>query len=187
MKKNFLKLWEAAALLALCITLCTALWAQGRQAELRENVLRLHVLAVSDEEYEQRLKMQVRDSVLSYVEALLEDSENLVEAEELVLGNLTAIANAAYAAAEGRQVSVRFGEESYPSRSYEGGSLPAGRYKALKVVLGEGEGQNWWGVVFPDLSLSAGRELSECEKIVLEGEDKIFRFKILELWGEFIN
>ena len=181
MKKNYLKLWEAAALLALCITLCTALWAQGRQAKLNEEVLRLHVLAVSDSEYEQRLKMQVRDSVLSYLEPLLEGSEDVFLAEKLVAENLTNIANAAYGAAEGRQVSVSFGEESYPSRSYEGGSLPAGRYKALKIVLGEGQGQNWWGVVFPDLSLSAGTSLESTEKIILEGEERVFRFKILEL------
>ena len=177
-------------LLAFILTLAAVLSTvqlDGAAAGVQEKVLRLHVLAVSDSEYEQRIKMQVRDSVLPFVETLLENSSDSFEAQRIVSENLPAIANAAYAAAEGRQVSVSFGEESYPSRFYEGGSLPAGKYKALKIVLGEGAGQNWWGVVFPDLSLSAGRELKPSEKIILEGEDRVFRFKILELWGNLIN
>lgn len=184
-KQSFLKIWEAAALISLSIALCIGAWAQGRHESLSEDVLRLHVLAVSDSEYEQQLKLRVRDSVLSYMQPLIDDAENAEKAERILRENLQGIADAAYAAAEGRQVTVSIGQQSYPSRTYEGGTLPAGKYRALKVELGEAKGQNWWCVVFPGLSGST--EQAEELKIVSDCENRVFRFKILELWGELIN
>ncbi len=182
MKKYvFLKVWEVSALVSLCVVLCACAWAQGRHGRLQENVLRLHVLAVSDSEYEQQLKLRVRDSVLSFMEPMLQGVSSADNAESIIRENLQSIADAAFAAAEGRKITVSIGEQSYPSRNYEGGSLPAGKYKALKIVLGEGEGQNWWCVVFPSLAESESNEL----KIV--SDEKLFKFKILELWGELIN
>ena len=175
-KDSFLKIWEKAALVSLCIVLCACAWAQGRHNELHDNVLRLHVLAVSDSEYEQQLKLRVRDSVLAFVQPMLENAGSTERAESIIRENLQSIADAAFAASEGRQVTVSIGEQSYPSRSYEGGSLPAGNYKALKIILGEGEGQNWWCVVFPGL-----------EKNDAVNDKKVFKFKLLEIWGELIN
>ena len=176
---SFLRIWEMSALVSLCIVLCCCAWAQGRHGVLQEEVLRMHVLAVSDSEYEQQLKLRVRDSVLSFMGPMLQGIVRADDAEKVVRENLQSIADAAYAAAEGRQVTVSIGEQSYPSREYEGGSLPAGRYKALKIVLGEGEGQNWWCVVYPSLK--------ENTDLKIVGDEKIFKFKILELWGELIN
>lgn len=194
MSKNYgLKICETAALLALCISLCAAAWAQGRQENIQENILRLHVLAVSDEENEQQLKLRVKDSVMACLESILEGAENSAEAEEIITDNLQSIAEAAFSASEGRQVSVSLGEESYSSREHGGIRLPAGRYKSLKVVLGEGKGQNWWCVVFPQLCLEAGDaaaegNLAEREfKIVSDSETYEIRFKLLELWGSLIS
>lgn len=187
MKKNFgLRLIETAALLALCITVCGMAWAQGRQENLNGNILRLHVLAVSDEEHEQQLKLKVRDNVLQYLEPLLETAKDARSAESIISENLYAIADAAYEAAEGRQVCVSLGEERYSSREHEGVTLPAGRYKSLQVILGEGQGQNWWCVVYPQLCLNSTdtSTLGEQElKIVTDSDNRVLRFKLLELWG----
>ena len=180
-KKYFLKLWEVAALISLCLVLCGGVWAQGKHDTLHDNVLRLHVLAASDSEYEQQLKLRVRDSVMTFMEPMLKGAVTAEQAETIIRENLQSIADAAYAASEGRKVTVSIGEESYPSRNYEGGSLPAGNYKALKITLGEGEGQNWWCVVFPSLENNKSNEFE------IVSDEKLFRFKLLEIWGEFIN
>ena len=104
------------------------------------------------------------------------------------------IALAAASAAEGRQVQVSLGEEAYPTRNYEGFSLPAGRYESLRVTLGEGAGENWWCIVFPPVCLSAVQ--SEPVQAVMNKDDYALvtsqegwelRFKTVELWGELRN
>ena len=99
---------------------------------------------------------------------------------------------AARSAARGRSVSVELGDEYYPTRDYGSFSLPAGQYRSLRVTLGEGEGHNWWCVVFPPLCLTAAEteaafeELDEGTRAVIseDGTGVVFRFRLLELWGE---
>lgn len=186
--------WESAALIALCISLCTAVWAQGRQQEISRNLLRLHVVAAGNSADEQALKLRVRDAVLEYISPKLRAAESPAEAERIVTAELENIALAAESAAEGESVSVSLREEGFPTKYYEGFSLPAGRYRALRVVLGEGKGENWWCVVFPPVCLSAAQteELravmgEEEYGIITESEDYSLRFKILEIWGSIIN
>ncbi len=189
--EKHLRAWELAALLALSAALCLGCWAQGRQEALSGQVVRLHVLAVSDEEEEQTLKLRVRDAVLGYLAPELEGAADASEARERIAARLPQIRAAAESAAEGRAVSVTLGEERYPLRRYEGFALPAGRYESLRVVLGEGAGHNWWCVVFPPLCLSAAQ--GEEVKSVMRGEDLALiseeegyelRFRLVELWGE---
>lgn len=188
---NNLRAWEVALLMALCLTLCVGLWAQKKQGELAAQVVRLHVLAVDDTEEEQALKLRVRDAVLADLAPVLEGVTDQDEAREILAGRLQEIAKAAADAAEGRKVSVSLGPESYPLRRYEGFVLPAGTYESLRVVLGEGEGHNWWCVVFPPLCLSAadaGRVQSVLNPddfaLITEEDGYELRFRILELWGE---
>lgn len=186
-----MKLFETALLTALCLALCAGTWAEGRQTALSENLVRLHVVAASDDEYEQALKLRVRDAVLAYLEPELEGAENSAAARELISARLEGIARAAYSAAEGRGVSVSFSQEDYPTRQYEGFALPAGEYNSLRVVIGEGAGHNWWCVVFPPLctASASGGEVLEAMNgddygIITEGEGYELRFRTLELWGE---
>ena len=188
--KNTLKLWETAALLALCITLCAGTWAEGRQQELQDSLLRLHVLARSDAPEEQAIKLQVRDAVLAYLQPVLTRAGDRQQAEELVRGSLEGIARAASAASQGRKVSVKLCTEHYPSRSYGELALPAGEYRSLQVVLGEGAGRNWWCVVFPPLCLPAAQGdsavpvLSAGDALPLQRETPMYRigFRSVELW-----
>jgi len=190
--KEILRKWEIALLLALCITLFTGAWASDASGRVSEQLVRLHVIADSDEELEQEIKLDVRDAVLAYLEPRLEGAADSREAEEIISGSLNGIASAARSAARGRSVYVELGDEYYPTRDYGSFSLPAGQYRSLRVTLGEGEGHNWWCVVFPPLCLTAAEteaafeELDEGTRAVIseDGTGVVFRFRLLELWGE---
>lgn len=195
MKAQLLKKWEISMLLALCITLCAGTWASARSEALSDALVRLHVIAVSDEAEEQEIKLRVRDSVLAYLEPRLEGADDAAAARELISAELDGIKAAAETAAEGREVSVTLSREYYPTRDYGSFALPAGSYESLRVVLGEGEGHNWWCVVFPPLCLSAAEAENALETLggdsaqLLsgEGEGVVFKFRLLELWGELME
>lgn len=195
MKAQLLKKWEISMLLSLCITLCAGTWASARSEALSDALVRLHVIAVSDEAEEQEIKLRVRDSVLAYLEPRLEGADDAAAARELISAELDGIKAAAETAAEGREVSVTLSREYYPTRDYGSFALPAGSYESLRVVLGEGEGHNWWCVVFPPLCLSAAEAENALETLggdsaqLLsgEGEGVVFKFRLLELWGELME
>ena len=193
-KNQSLRAWEIAALMALSLALCAGTWAQARQQSISSALVRLHVIAVSDGAEEQEIKLEVRDAVLDYLTPVLENAEDQQQARQIITENLEGIAEAAGSAARGRQVSVTLSQESYPTRQYEGFTLPAGRYESLRVILGEGEGKNWWCVVFPPLCLSAA-ESEEVQSVlnredlsIVTGEEGYaLRFKLVELWGKLIG
>ncbi len=194
MKEYKLKTWELAALCALCVSLCVGTWAQGRQRDISSSLVRLHVIAASDETAEQELKLRVRDNVLEYLTPVLDKAESPEEAQRIINGELTGIKAAAEACAGGRSVSVTLGQEYYPTREYEGFTLPAGQYQSLRVILGEGKGHNWWCVVFPPLCVSAAEQnkaldaMSEPERgLITEADGYELRFRIVELWGELME
>lgn len=190
-----LRKWEIALLLALCFTLLAGTWAGAASSRVSEGLVRLHVIAASDDATEQAIKLDVRDAVLSYLEPKLDSAADIAEAEALIEANLDGIAAAAESAAQGREVNVTLGEEYYPTREYDTFSLPAGRYQSLRVTLGEGAGHNWWCVVFPPLCLTAAESEAAFEE--LDGETRAiissdgggvqFKFRLLELWGELME
>ncbi len=194
MTKSRMKIWELSLLLALCFSLCLGTWAQAKQTTLSEGLVRLHVIAVSDDDYEQALKLRVRDEVLAYISPKLDGVKSAADAQKIISAELDGIKAAAETAAEGRSVQVTLSEEYYPTRNYEKFSLPAGRYQSLRVILGEGEGHNWWCVVFPPLCISAAEQEQAVESmsddmkgIVTEYDGYEYKFRILELWGEFME
>lgn len=186
--------WETAALLALCLTLLSGTWASSRQQRLASALIRLHVIAASDAEAEQALKLQVRDAVLGYLRPLLSSAADADTAHALLELALPGVKTAAEAVSEGRSVSVTLGPEDYPLRSYGSFRLPAGRYESLRVTLGEGAGHNWWCVVFPTLCLEAvekedlqGTLGREDYALVVNGSGYAFRFWLVDAWGELMN
>ena len=190
-----LRKWEIALLLALCFTLLAGTWAGAASSRVSEGLVRLHVIAASDDATEQAIQLDVRDAVLSYLEPRLDSAADIAGAEALIEANLDGIAAAAESAAQGREVNVTLGEEYYPTREYDTFSLPAGRYQSLRVTLGEGAGHNWWCVVFPPLCLTAAESEAAFEE--LDGETRAiissdgggvqFKFRLLELWGELME
>lgn len=194
MSKSKLKIWELSLLIALSLSLCVGTWAQARQEGISGSLVRLHVLAVSDEENEQRIKLGVRDAVLEYISPYLENARSSEDAKRIINSNLGGIKSAAEAAAYGRRVTVTLSEEYYPTREYEGFALPAGRYDSLRVILGDGQGHNWWCVVFPPLCISAAQQEKALEAmsddtrgIVADGEGYQVKFRIVELWNELME
>ena len=188
--------WRQTVALFLLFLVFTALWAQAQQTDLAEKVLRLHVVANSDSEADQALKLRVRDRVLETARPLLTESKNAAEAEAVLSQNLPALTEAARREIRSRgssaPVTITLEDAWFPTRTYGAAALPAGTYRALRVVIGAGEGHNWWCVVFPSLCLPAVSEaslqtagLSE-EDIALVTEESpryMFRFKTIEWWG----
>ncbi len=190
--KPFLKSWETALLMALCVSLLSAAWAEKRSDSLSRGLIRLHVVAVSDDEEEQRVKLLVRDAVLDYLSPRLAAAEDAAGAALIIRRSAEGIRSAAAGAAGGRSVKVTLGREYYPTRDYQGFSLPAGEYSSLRVTLGGGEGRNWWCVVFPPLCVSAAEAggametLSDEDAAIIteDGQGYVVKFRLLELWGE---
>ena len=188
--------WEWALLIAILISFAWGTWADRTQQQLSDKVLRLHVLANSDSEADQALKRKVRDSVLETASAILADCPDRETAEQRLSAALPEIEDAARAriAAEGgkQTVTVELRPTVFPTREYEDFSLPAGEYLALRVVLGEGEGHNWWCVVFPPLCAETTSSFSQTamaaglteEEVALitESDGYQLKFKALELW-----
>ena len=186
-----LRIWEASALLALSASPLMGTWAQGRQTDLSDRLIRLHVVAASDDEGEQALKLRVRDAVLAYLRPTLAELDDADRAAMVLEDRLEEIAGVAGGASEGRPVRVSLEREWFPLRQYEGFALPAGEYRSLRIVLGEGKGHNWWCVVFPPLceqviapeqarTVMGGDNFS----LIAEEEGYELRFRLLELWGE---
>lgn len=188
---------ELALLLALAVTLLWGAWSLHRQDDLQEKMIRLHVIANSDSDADQTLKLCVRDAVLCRAEEILRQSTDMTEARARLRDSLPAIGDAAAqelaAQGSGYSVSVALEDTEFPRKTYDGFALPAGEYLALRVVIGAGEGRNWWCVVYPPLCTAAACEL---EGVALEGgmtaddlslmtgenAGYVLRFRSLELW-----
>ena len=190
--KRFFKTWELALLAALCMACLSGLWASRTHTEIANQMIRLHVLAASDSETEQAVKLEVRDAVLEDLRPKLAACTGKEDAAAVLEAALPAVEAAALSAAGDRDVTVSLSEEYYPTRDYDGFSLPAGRYTSLRVVLGEGAGHNWWCVVYPPLCVTAAEASQEAietlnadtAQIITESDGYVVKFKLLELWGE---
>ena len=187
--------WRRVLALFVACLVCTALWAEATQVRLASQVIRLHVLANSESEEDQALKLEVRDRVLETTSALLAGETEPQAAAVLLNQHLDDIAQTAAQeiSAQGHddRVEVRLEQTWFPTRQYQGISLPAGNYLALRVLIGAAEGHNWWCVVFPNLCLPAVSEraleastLTPGQISLLQEEETsyVFRFKTLEFW-----
>ena len=193
--------FESLILLGVAGVLLFSLWLDSEQRELAGDVIRLHVLANSDSQEDQALKLEVRDRVLTEAETVLAGVTDRDKAKDSLLESLQTLAAAGAdtvaRAGYSYPVTVSLEETWFPTKEYRDFSLPAGKYEALRVVIGEGGGQNWWCVVFPPLCLGAACEqveataamagLNEDEISLITGEDGgyVVKFKLLELWDEF--
>lgn len=193
-----LRVWEVILLLGVAVLLSSGVFAMQTQKNLADKVVRLHVLANSDSEEDQALKLRVRDVVLAQAEELLGGSMNRTEAESLLRGQLLELERLALQTVreEGYSysVTVELADTDFPTRDYGGFTLPAGEYLALRVLIGEAEGQNWWCVVFPPLCTAAAVDVSETalvggleeEEVALiteESAEYVLKLKIVEIWN----
>ena len=171
------------------------------ESEIYDSVVRLHVLANSDSEGDQALKLKVRDAIIEVVTPAVKDCRSQSEAIAAIGGVMGQIECAAREVIQDEgfdySVAVEIGEEYYPTRTYESCAFPEGEYVSLRVYIGEGEGQNWWCCLFPPLCLSASSAddkqsnedafisvglTSDQYKLITESDSPKYRarFKILE-------
>lgn len=143
-----------AAVLVFCVHGMNS-YTESVNDGLADNILRLHVVANSDSPADQELKRNVRDAVLAYVQGVVKESDNIVETESIIRENILNISAAARktVTCNGSDYTVKteLGKYSFPTKAYGDIILPPGAYQALRVVIGKGEGSNWWCVLFPPL------------------------------------
>ncbi len=181
-------------LVLLAATLMLALFPTDAEAEIYEDTIRLHILANSDSGEDQALKIAVRDRLLTEYGEILKASDSIAEAEATASVLLPSIERDAkrWITEMGYSYSVRatLTQEWYETREYEDFSLPAGYYTSLRVIIGEGEGKNWWCVMYPPLCMDIATEeapaddglidYSKEELWLIKSDTYNVKFKILE-------
>ena len=186
-------------LLSLCAALLWGAWATQRQDVLARKMIRLHVIANSDSTDDQALKLQVRDKVLDFTTNVLRRSADMEDAQKQLRTELSRIENIAQReiVAQGYDypVTAQLTRAEFPLKEYDGFSLPAGEYTALRLVIGDGAGQNWWCVVYPPLctaaaadmpqtAIAAGLTNDDLGLITEEDSGYVLKFRSLELWEQ---
>lgn len=195
-----LKTWELALMCGVLIAVVAGSWLGREQQELAGSVIRFHVIANSDSEADQALKLAVRDRVLARAEEIYPENATLEEAQAALEGHLNLLAAAGREVVEEQgydyPVAAALEDCWFPTKEYEGFALPAGTYAALRVTIGEGKGQNWWCVAFPPLCLGAASETvdqaleaghftpDQGALVTGDGEGYVLKFKAMELLGE---
>ena len=123
--------------------------------DYKEKLIRFHVLANSDSDEDQALKLKVRDEVISYLQPKLENSKTIQQSEKIILSEESNLMDICKETIKENgydyDVSINLGYSKFPTKQYSSVVLPAGEYKSLKIIIGEGQGRNWWCVMFPPL------------------------------------
>lgn len=200
MRKRILRI-EISVLIALVICCATSINTFSEQCDnIRDKMLRMHVIANSDSKEDQELKLKVRDAVLEEGKELFDGSITSKDAEKILVPHIEELEKVALETIKNEgfdyKVKIIVGEEYFKTRTYDNSvTLPAGYYTAVKVVIGEGQGQNWWCVMFPPMCLPAAN--AECElsdvlnsdetDIVTNSEKYKFKFKIVEFLEDLMK
>ena len=191
-----------AFLIGLSITGLFMQYSNKVQNDIANNILRLHIVANSDDPADQALKLKVRDRIISYLSDKVTDC-NLNQTKELIAQNLEGIKTQAEAVilenGYSYPIIAQMGTFAFPTKHYDNFSLPRGNYEALRVAIGSGKGQNWWCVLYPNLCFVDGvvamPQNSQKKLIGVLTEDEIslisdthsfpvtIKFKLVELFS----
>ena len=192
-----LHIWEIALLIGMAVFLISGAVSLQNRDQLADKVVRLHILANSDSEEDQALKLRVRDRVLERATELLEQTGDRREAADVLQSHLPELERIAAeeisACGYEYDVTAEVTNTMFPTKEYDGFTLPAGEYLALRIIIGEGNGRNWWCVVFPPLcttaaadvpasALAAGFDEEEVALVTEENEGYVLKFKAMEWW-----
>lgn len=170
---------------------CMVCYAGGMQESISESVTRLHIVANSNSQYDQKIKLDVRDNIISSVEINKDNIEDVLPETERKVNEYLEKNNVPYRA------KVEYGDTYFPTKTYANLSLPKGEYKAVNVKLGKALGENWWCVMFPPLCFTDGatgkvdkqgetylkQTLTDDEYRLISLNDNMqFKFKIIEVF-----
>ena len=194
--------------ITLVFTLATKSYSYNIQQGIADEVIRLHVLANSDEDYDQQLKIKVKDGIVKMLENELHNSMTKDETRIVLLKNLDKIEKRAEEIIKENgydySVNAKICFDDFPTKEYADVTLPAGEYEALKIEIGEAKGKNWWCVMFPPLCFvdASVKEVPKEDKEILKSvltdteydivnkkknENDIpikIKFKIVEWWQQ---
>ena len=195
MKKK--QMIEISAALGLVLSMIFSVIGFGAECnQIRNNVIRLHILANSDTDADQSVKLLVRDELLSCGSEIFGGTIDVDNAEECLKKEKDILIKTANKVLSENgfdyTAEIYLEKEYFTTREYENYTLPAGEYLALKVILGKGEGHNWWCVMFPPLCLPAATSQTNTEIILGKNGAEIIsspvkyemKFKIVEIFEE---
>ena len=194
-----MRLFTKSLCVALILTmLFSVLPFEASCQEIRKDVFRLHILANSDTDKDQNLKLKVRDVVLEYTENLYKNSNTKEEAEILTSKNLQNIANVAKQVIVDNgynyNVTCQIEDVYFNTRIYENVTMPSGTYRALQIKIGDAKGKNWWCVMYPSLCVGASTDykalddkLNDKEYDTLVNEKTQYKFKIVEIYERIVS
>lgn len=195
-----MKLIEKSLIVGFLITLLLNLTGFANNCDnISEKVLRLHILANSDSECDQDLKINVRDKIIEKSGNFLNGVTDKISAQDLTFDNLENIKKVAQEEIKNEgfnyPVSAEIVNMYFPTRNYGNITLPAGYYDALRILIGKGEGKNWWCVIFPQMCLGSAKNdttidstLNNSEKnIINSGVKYEVKFKIVEWFYNLKN
>ncbi len=195
-----LKAIDITVFLTLAICILATVSFENDCKGIRDEVLRLHVIANSDETYDQELKLKVRDAILQSGESIFSGSEDIISAESRITDKRDVLKHTAEETIINQgfdyDVKIELARSYFPTRTYGELTLPAGYYKAVRVIIGEGKGKNWWCIMFPPLCLPAvtNKEeiiddfLTDKEMTIVTSDPKYeVRFWLIEKYYELKN
>lgn len=195
-----MKLFVKSACIAFVLVVIYSLIPFQAQCDnISNDVFRLHILANSDSEYDQGVKLKVRDKVLEYSKSLFESSKSKEEAESLISQNLDNITRVAQNELKnlgcGQNVKAEIKKMYFTTRYYDAYTLPSGMYDALRITIGSGKGHNWWCVMYPSICVSAASEqdekakqaLDDGEYDIIKNEKYSYKFKVVELFEKLCS
>ena len=190
-----MKLFVKSACIAFVLVVIYSLIPfQAQCGNISNDVFRLHILANSDSDYDQSVKLKVRDRVLEYSKSLFESASSKDEAESLISQNLDNITRVAQNELQnlgcGQNVKAEIKKMYFTTRYYDSYTLPSGMYDALRITIGSGKGHNWWCVMYPSICISAASEqdekakqaLDDGEYDIIKNEKYSYKFKVVELF-----
>ena len=172
---------------------------QAECEQISNEVFRLHILANSDSEEDQSLKLRVRDSLLKCTDRLFSKAENSDEAERIARDNLESLRIVAqrevYANGYDYKVKAEVVNMYFNTRYYERYTMPAGMYDALRITIGSGEGHNWWCVMYPSICISSAVEtdkrvedtFSQNQQEIVKGNEFKYKFKVVEIFERIVS
>lgn len=158
----------------LCFTCITSAkeYSDGVQKTLADKVIRLHILANSDSDADQALKLSVRDGVLKMLTKTLKQNENINQTRDFLTQNTNEIQKCAEQIVKENgysyDVSVSLTKSLFPTKIYDDVKFPPGMYEALRIVIGSGKGHNWWCVAFPPMCLVDATKKQSINKLALK-------------------
>lgn len=179
----------------LCAIFASMARFEAACGDLRQNVLRLHIIANSDSEEDQSVKLLVRDRILEESSELFAGETELNKAEKKAEDNLNEFCKTAKLVLEENgfsyDVSAEIGDSYFETREYEDFTLPAGNYRSLIINLGAAKGKNWWCVIFPAVCIPAAADASLSDsasdtgaKIAEHPQKYVMRFKTVEIYED---